>query len=73
MIRGRIQIGDIVTGRAGGEQWIVTHVRGPRIEIMRDRTDSRGVNWIERREVTRRDVVVVGSQIPLGLSTETGV
>lgn len=73
MTRGRIQIGDIVTGHAGGEQWIVTHVRGPRIELMRDRTDSRGVNWIERREVQRRDVVVVATQEPLDLFTETGI
>jgi hypothetical protein len=67
MIRGRIQIGDIVTGHAGGEQWTVTAVRGPKIEVMRERTDSRGVNWIERREVNRRDCVVVGSQVELGL------
>jgi hypothetical protein len=72
-MRGRIQVGDIVTGRAGGEQWTVTHVDGPKIEIMRDRTDSRGANWIERREVQRRDCVVVATQEPLGLFTETGI
>ena len=72
-MRRRIQIGDIVTGRAGGHQWAVTAVRGPRIEVMREVTDSRGVAWIERREVQRRDCVVVGKQIPLGLSPETGI
>jgi hypothetical protein len=72
-MRGRIQIGDIVTGPAGGEQWTVTAVRGPQIEVMRDRNDSRGVNWIERREVRRRDCVVVGIQVELGLFTETGI
>jgi hypothetical protein len=34
---------------------------------MREVTDSRGVSWIERREVARRAVVVVGSQVELGL------
>jgi hypothetical protein len=72
-MRGRIQIGDVVTGPAGGEQWTVTAVRGPKIEVMRDHTDSRGVNWIERREVFRRDCRVVGIQEPLGLFTETGL
>ena len=66
-MRGRIQVGDVVTGPAGDTEWIVTAVRGPKIELMRDCTDSRGVNWIARREVPRRSVVVVGRQVELGL------
>jgi hypothetical protein len=63
----RIKPGDLVTGPAGGDQWTVTGSRGPKVEIMRERTDSRGVNWIERREVWKRDVRVVGSQMEMGL------
>jgi hypothetical protein len=63
----RIKPGDIVTGPACGNQWTVTAVRGPKVELMREVTDSRGVSWIERREVARRAVVVVGSQVELGL------
>jgi hypothetical protein len=66
-VRDRIKPGDLVTGTAGGDQWTVTAVRGPKIELMRECTDSRGVSWIERREVNRRDVRVVGSQAELGL------
>jgi hypothetical protein len=63
----RIKPGDIVTGPAGDAQWTVTAVRGPKIEVMRECTDSRGVAWIERREVFKRDVRVVGQQIGLNL------
>jgi hypothetical protein len=66
-MRGRIKPGDVVTGPAGDAQWTVTAIRGPKIEVMRECTDSRGVSWIERREVARRSVVVVGSQVELGL------
>jgi hypothetical protein len=67
MKRPPIKAGDVITGPAGGEQWTVTSSRGLRIEIMREVTDSRGVSWIERREVWKRDVRVVGSQVELGL------
>jgi hypothetical protein len=63
----RIKAGDVVTGPAGGGQWTVTAVRGPHIEIMRECTDSRGVAWIERREVFKRDCRVVSSQVEMGL------
>jgi hypothetical protein len=62
-----ISVGDIVTGPAGGAPWTVTAVRGPKIEVMRECTDSRGVAWIERREVAKRSVVLVGSQAEMGL------
>jgi hypothetical protein len=65
--RSPIKPGDIVTGPSGGHQWTVTAVRGPKVELMRECTDSRGVSWIERREVFKRDCRVVGSQVELGL------
>lgn len=72
-MRGRIQVGDIVTGPAGGNHWTVTAVRGPKIELMREVTDSRGVSWIKRTLVLKRDCVVLATQMPLDLSPETGV
>jgi hypothetical protein len=66
-MRDRIKPGDIVTGPAGGDQWTVTAIRGPKVELMREVTDSRGVSWIERTLVFKRDCKIVGSQVELGL------
>jgi hypothetical protein len=66
-MRDRIKPGDVVTGPAGDIEWTVTAIRGSKVELMRECTDSRGVSWIERREVWKRDCRVVGSQGELGL------
>lgn len=66
-MKDRVQVGDVVTGPSGDTQWVVTGLRGDKVTVMRDVTDSRGVAWVERREMPRRFVVVVGSQVGMDL------